>query len=56
MPSVKKHSAKKSARQIKNHKKTPKIAKHFLKLWEQLPNHYHYPIIFTIFDSNLHVL
>jgi hypothetical protein len=67
LPSVEKHSANKSTRQIKKHKKQQIIF--FKKIREQLPNHFHChthrPIIFTIFnqiymfcewwDSNLHL-
>ena len=42
LPNVENHSAKKSTRQIKNHKK-PKNSKTFFKLWEQLSNHYPLP-------------
>ena len=42
LPNVEKHSAKKSTRQIKNHKKTQK-KQNIFKLWEQLSNHYPLP-------------
>jgi hypothetical protein len=40
LPSVEKHSAKKSTRQSKNHKKPKKTVKTFFKLWKQLSKHY----------------
>jgi hypothetical protein len=50
--SVKKHSANKSTRQIKNRKKPQKTAKYFLNYGNNSPTtthyHTHRPIIFTI--------
>jgi hypothetical protein len=40
LPSVDKNSTKKSTQQIKNRKTPWKNSKTFLKLWEQLSNHY----------------
>jgi hypothetical protein len=54
LPSVKKHSAKKNNRQIKNHNPPPpkKNSKTFFKLCEHLSNtshyHTHRPIIFSL--------
>jgi hypothetical protein len=60
LPNVEKHSAKKSTRQIKNHKKTQK-SKTFLNYGNNSPTtthyHTHRTIIFHYyFELNLHVL
>jgi hypothetical protein len=59
LPSVEKHSANKSTQQIKN-RKNPKNSKTFLKLWEQLSNHYPFTIpialsVFTIILNQIYM-
>jgi hypothetical protein len=61
LPSVKKQSAKKNTRQIKNRKNKKKTAKHFLNSRNNSPTLPYYltrcPIIFHYyFESNLYVL
>jgi hypothetical protein len=55
LPSVEKHSTNKNTRQIKNHKKPQKIAKHFFNYVNQLSNHYPITIIIALsfFTINL---